>query len=74
MELHLTPEQEAHLAEIASHQGTTADALVTDIALGLIEENEHDREIIRQRIAEPDRGEFVEEEEMDARVAKMLNQ
>jgi hypothetical protein len=74
MELHLTPEQEADLVEIASHQGTTVDALVTDIALGLIEENEHDREIIRQRIAQADRGEFIDQEEMDARVAKMLNQ
>lgn len=72
MELHLTPEQEAHLAEIAASQGTTADAFVTDIALGLLEENEHDRAIIRQRIAQADRGEFIEQEEMDARVAKML--
>ncbi len=72
MELHLTPEQEAHLTEIAKHQGTTADALVTDIALGLLEEDDYHREKIRQGIAQADRGEFIEEE-MDARVAEMLN-
>jgi hypothetical protein len=72
MELHLTPEQETQLAEIAQHQGVTVDALVTDIALGLLEENEHEREIIRERLRQADQGIFIEEEEMDARVQAML--
>ncbi len=72
MELHLTPEQEARLAEIAQHQGTTVDAFLTDLTLGLLEEDEHEREIIRQRIQQADSGVFIEEEEMDARVRAML--
>lgn len=72
MELHLSPEQEARLAEIAQHQGVTVDTLVTDIALGLLEENEHEREIIRERLRQADQGIFIEEEEMDARVQAML--
>jgi hypothetical protein len=72
MELHLTPEQEARLAEIAQHQGVTVDTLLTDITVGLLEENEHEREIIRQRVHLADQGIFIEEEEMDARVQAML--
>lgn len=72
MEVHLTPEQEARLAEIAQHQGVTADGLLTDITLGLLEEDAHEREIIRQRIHEADQGVFIEEEEMDERVRAML--
>ena len=48
MELNLTPEQEARLAEIAQHQGVTVDAFVTDIALGLIDKDNHKREMIRR--------------------------
>jgi len=72
MELRLTPEQETEFAEIAQHQGVTVDALVTDIALGLLEENEHERAIIRERLRQADQGIFIEEEEMDARVQAML--
>jgi uncharacterized protein with ACT and thioredoxin-like domain len=72
MELHLTPEQEAQLEEIARHQGVTADALVAEVARGLLEEDDREREIIRERIAQADAGAFIEEEEMDRRVQAML--
>lgn len=72
MEVHLTPEQESRLAELAREQGVTVDALLTDVALGLLDEDEREREIIRQRIAQADRGEFIAEEEMDKRVKAML--
>jgi hypothetical protein len=72
MELHLTPEEETRLAEIAQHQGTTADVLLAELARGLLEESDHEREIIRQRIHQADQGIFIEEEEMDARVQAML--
>jgi len=72
MEVHLTPEQETRLAELARHHGVTVDSLLTDVALGLLNEDEREREIIRQRIEQADRGEFIEEEEMDRRVRAML--
>jgi len=72
MELHFTPEQEARLEEIARHQGVAPDEFVSEIALGLIEEDDREREIIRQRIAQADAGIFIEEEEMDRRVRAML--
>ena len=72
MEVHLTPEQESRLAELARYQGVTVDALLMDVALGLLDEDEQEREIIRQRIEQADRGEFIEQEEMDRRVKAML--
>jgi hypothetical protein len=72
MEVRLTPEQEKQLAEIAQHQGIPADALLAEVARGLLEEDDHEREIIRQRIQSADRGVFIEEEEMAARVQAML--
>jgi hypothetical protein len=39
MEVHLTPEQEAQLTQVASHAGTDAERLVKDTILRLIEPN-----------------------------------
>ena len=59
MEIHLTREQEAQLAQIASQNGTDAERLVRDAA-------------VREGIAQADRGEFIEEVEMNARLEQML--
>jgi len=72
MEVRLTPEQESRLTELARHQGVTVDALLKDAALGLLDEDERERRIILQRIEQANRGEFIEEEEMDKRVKAML--
>ena len=37
MEVQLTPEQEARLAQIATHAGTAAEQLVKDVVLRLLE-------------------------------------
>jgi hypothetical protein len=74
MVLHLTPEQETRLAELAQHQGVSVDALLTDVALGLLDEDERERRIILQRIEQANRGEFIEEDKMDRRVKTMLAQ
>jgi predicted transcriptional regulator len=72
MELHFSPEQEAQLAQIATQQGTDAERLVKDAALRLLEEDARFRAAVRDGIAQADRGEFIEEEEMDARLEQML--
>jgi predicted transcriptional regulator len=72
MEVHFTPEQEAQLAQIATKKGTDAARLVKDAALRLLEEDARFRAAVREGIAEADRGEFVEEEEMNARLEQML--
>ena len=72
MEVHFTPEQEAQLAQIATQEGTDTERLVKDAALRLLEEDARFRAAVREGIAEADRGEFVEEEEMNARLEQML--
>jgi predicted transcriptional regulator len=72
MELHFTPEQEAQLAQIATQEGTDAERLVKDAALRLLEEDARFRATIREGIAQADRGEFIEQEEMNARLEQIL--
>jgi predicted transcriptional regulator len=71
MEVHFTPEQEAQLTQIAAEEGTDPERLVKSAALRLLEEDRF-RAAVREGIAQADRGEFIEEEEMDARFEQML--
>jgi predicted transcriptional regulator len=73
MEVHFTPEQEAQLSQIASHAGTDTERLVKDAALRLLEQDARFRAAVREGIAQADQGEFIEEEEMEARIERMLN-
>jgi predicted transcriptional regulator len=70
MEVHFTPEQETQLSQIATHAGTDAERLVKDAALRLLQEEARFRAAVREGVAQADRGEFIEEEEMDARLAR----
>ena len=72
MEVHFTPEQEARLAEIATTAGTDAERLVKDAALRLLQEDARFRAAVREGVAQADRGEFIEEEEMDARLEQAM--
>ncbi len=73
MELHFTPEQQAQLSQIASQAGTDAGHLVKDAALRLLERDRNFRVAVQKGIGQADRGEFIEEEEMEARIGRMLN-
>ena len=73
MEVHFTPEQEAQLFQFANHAGRDAERLVKDAALRLLEQDARFRAAVQEGIGQADRGEFIEEEEMDARIEKMLN-
>jgi len=72
MEVHFTPDQEARLSKIATREGIDPEELVKDAALRLLEDDVHFRTAVREGIAQADRGEFIEEEEMDARVRRMF--
>jgi predicted transcriptional regulator len=72
MEVHFTPEQEAQLAQIASKEGTDPEHLVKDAALRLLQEDARFRAAVQEGLAQADRGEFIEEEEMEARLEQML--
>lgn len=72
MEVHFTPEQEAQLSQIAMRAGIDTEQLVKDTALRLLGEEARFRAAVREGIAQADRGEFIEEEEMDARFEALL--
>jgi predicted transcriptional regulator len=72
MEVHFTPEQEAKLSEMATQAGTDAERLVKDAALRLLERDTRFRAAVRQGMEQADRGQFIEEKEMDARIDRML--
>ena len=73
MEVHFTAEQEAQLSQIATTAGTDAEQLVKDAALSLLEEDARFRAGVRKGIEQADRGEFIEEEEMDSRIKRMFH-
>ena len=66
MEVHFTPEQEAQLSQIASHDGTDTERLVKDAALRLFEQDARFRAAAREGIAQAGREEFSGGGEMDA--------
>ena len=72
MEIQLTPEQEAQLKRLASHLRKDPSQLVVDAALRLIEEDNRFRAGVQKGIEQANRGEFIDEAEMDARVERML--
>jgi predicted transcriptional regulator len=72
MEVRFTPEEEARLARIATQEGVDPVELVKDAALRLLEEDARFQAGVRKGIEQADRGEFIEEEEMDGRVKRMF--
>ena len=72
MEVHFTPEQEAQLSEIANQAGTDPEHLVKNAALRLLERDARYRAAVRKGLEQADRGQFVDEAEMEARIDRML--
>ena len=65
-------EQEAQLSQIANHAGAGCRAAGGGV-LRLLEQDARFRAAVQKGIAQADRGEFIEEQEMDARIEQMLN-
>ncbi len=72
MEVHFTPEQEAQLAQIATKAGTAPERLVTNVVTRYLDEEARFLATVEKGIAAAERGEFIEEEEMDARLEAMF--
>jgi predicted transcriptional regulator len=72
MEVRFTPEQEVRLSQIATREGLDPEELVKDAALRLLEDDTRFRAGVRKGLEQADRGEFIEEQEMDARVKRMF--
>jgi predicted transcriptional regulator len=72
MEVQFTPEQEAQLAQLAAHHGTDPEKLVKEATMRLLQEDRRFRAAVREGLAQADRGEFIEEDEMATRFEQML--
>jgi predicted transcriptional regulator len=67
MEVHFIPEQEAQLAQIAVQSGTDTERLVTNVVARFLDEEARFLAAIEKGLAAAERGEFIEEAQMDAR-------
>ena len=72
MEVHLSRNQEAQLNELAAKTGRGTDELVRKAVARLLAHNEWFSRQVQIGIDQIERGEFIEEEEMDARVERLL--
>src|SRR5713101_8431675 len=71
MEVHLLQNQEAQLNELAIKTGRETDELVQEAVAKLLAHNEWFKQQVQIGIDQIERGEFIEEEEMDARVERL---
>ena len=72
MEVHFTPEQEAQLAQMATKVGTEPERLVKDVLIRYLDDEARFLAAVEKGIAAAERGEFIEEEEIDARIECMF--
>ena len=72
MVLELPPEVETRLEQLAQHEGTTVVSLLAKAAESLYGDDLRFREIVQERIARADAGEFMEDAEMQALWDRLL--
>jgi predicted transcriptional regulator len=72
MEVQFSPEQQAQLAEIAAKAGTDPERVVANLVARYLDEKARFLAAVENGIAAAERGEFIEEEEMDARLEAMF--
>jgi predicted transcriptional regulator len=72
MEVHFTREQEAQLAQMATKAGTQPERLAKDVLVRYLDDEARFLAAVERGIAAAERGDFIEEEEMDARIERMF--
>jgi predicted transcriptional regulator len=72
MEVHFTPEQQEQIAKMASQAGTAPERLVASVVAHYLDEEARFLAAVEKGIAAAERGEFIEEEEMNARLEAMF--
>ncbi len=70
--MHFTPELQAKLNRVAAENESGADEYVQQLVERYLEDDARFRAAVRKGILQADRGELIEEEAMDARVARMF--
>jgi predicted transcriptional regulator len=72
MTLEITPEQEAMIQQAAHRTGRSVGDVLTDAALWLLKFEQSHEASLQLSLQQAERGEFIEEEEMDARFERMM--
>jgi predicted transcriptional regulator len=72
MELRLEPEKEAQLAQIAAQRGLKTDELAQQVLSRYLEDDTRFIQAVNLGLAAADRGEFVEHDEVGAKIQKIL--
>jgi predicted transcriptional regulator len=72
MEVQLSAEQQARLAEIATKAGTDPQRLAKDVLVRYLDEETLFLAAVERGMAAAERGEFIDEEDMDLRIERMF--
>ena len=72
MEVRFTLEQEAQLAQMAVKAGINPERLVKGVLVRYLDDEARFLAAVERGIAAAERGEFIEEDEMDARIERMF--
>ena len=70
MEVHLSPDLQAKLAQLASQQGRDSEALVVEAVQRMVTYDEWFIREVEKGIAAADRGEFVDHDEVKGRIER----
>jgi predicted transcriptional regulator len=72
MEVRLQPDKEAQLAKIAAKRGLKTDELAEQVLSRYLEDDKRFIEAVNIGLAAADRGDFVEHEDVGARIKQIL--
>jgi predicted transcriptional regulator len=72
MDVQFSPEQQKQLTELAARAGTIPERLVTNVVARYLDDEARFIAAVEKGIAAAERGEFIEEEEMNARLEAMF--
>jgi predicted transcriptional regulator len=72
MEVRLQPEKEAQLAQIAAQRGLKTDELAQQVLSSYLEDDTRFVEAVNLGLEAADRGEFVEHDEVGAKIQQIL--
>jgi predicted transcriptional regulator len=72
LEVHLTPEQEAELSELATRKGRNANELAQEVIGFYLEHEARFIEAVKRGLESLDRGEYVSHEDVGARIDRLF--
>ncbi|PYU07315.1 MAG: hypothetical protein DMG34_04180 [Acidobacteria bacterium] len=72
MEVHLTPEQEAELSELATRKGRNANELAQEVIGFYLEHEARFIEAVKRGLESLDRGEYVSHVDVGARIDRLF--